>query len=76
MLIGCLFIFNYKNYTFNFNNLITLISIAIILSIAFFLVKKLIKDSKDKTQKLNHLLRFKRNEDVFYKIAIPIKNKE
>lgn len=76
VLIGCLFIFNYKNYTFNFNNSITLISISIILSIAWFFVKKLIKDSKDKTQKLNHLLRFKRNEDVFYKIAIPIKNRE
>ena len=28
-----------------------------------------------KIQKLNHLLRFKRNEDVFYKIANTIENK-
>lgn len=76
VLMGCLFIFNNKNYTFNFNNLITLISIATILSIAWFFVKKLIKDSKDKTQKINHLLRFKRNEDVFTKIALPIENKQ
>lgn len=76
VLIGCLFIFNYKNYTFNFNNLISIISITVMLSIAWFFVKKLIKDSKENIQKLNHLLRFKRNEDVFYKIANNIENKE
>jgi uncharacterized membrane protein len=76
VLIGCLFIFNYKNYTFNFNNLITLISITVMLSIAWFFQKKLIKNSKENIQKLNDLLRFKRNEDVFYKIANNIENKE
>jgi disulfide bond formation protein DsbB len=76
VLIGGLFILKIKNYTYNLNDIITLISITVILSIAWFFLKKLIKDSKENTQKLNHLLRFKRNEDVFYKIANDIENRE
>ena len=76
VLIGGLFILKIKNYTYNLSDTITLILITVMLSIAWFFLKKIIKDSKENTQKLNHLLRFKRNEDVFYKIANNIENKE
>ncbi|CAM3588288.1 vitamin K epoxide reductase family protein [Flavobacterium gelidilacus] len=74
--IGCLFILKIKKYTYNLNDIITLISITVMLSIAWFFLKKIIKNSKENIQKLNNLLRFKRSEDVFYKVAKKVENKE
>lgn len=39
------------------------------------MTKNQLKKSKENLQKLNALLRFKRNENVFTKIAKPIENK-
>lgn len=74
--IGILFILNYKALTLNLHSLISLLILTIGISIAWFLLKKQIVKAKINQQKLNDLLRFKRKEEVFTKIALPIKNKE
>lgn len=73
--IAALFLITYSNQEANYQNLISLLILSIIVVTAWFLAKNFLKKSKENLQKLNALLRFKRNENVFTKIATPIENK-
>jgi uncharacterized membrane protein len=74
--IGILYLIHYKAISINYQHLFSLLILSSTLITAWFLLKKQLRDSKKNLQKLNTLLRFKRKEEVFTKIALPIKNEE
>jgi hypothetical protein len=74
--MAILYLLNYKSISINYQYLTPLLFLSLLLTITWFLLKKQLKNSKENIQKLNTLLRFKRNEDVFYKIALPIEEKQ
>jgi thiol-disulfide isomerase/thioredoxin len=71
-----LYLLNYKSLNPDYQHLVSLLILSSLIVIAWFLLKKQLKSSRENTQNINTLLRFKRNEDVFYKMAIPIEDKQ
>lgn len=74
--IGVLFLINFKNNTYSKHDLISLLFILLLFLSAWFLIKKVLIKSKSNLHKLNSLLRFKRNPDVFAKISAPIASRD
>lgn len=74
--IVILFLINFINNAYNNQDLVSLLLVTISFTSAWFLIKKVLIKAKSNLQKLNSLLRFKRNLDVFGKISLPIENEE
>lgn len=74
--LGVLFVFNYAFLTFQKQDIFTILLLTITFSIAWFYIKKQLLEAKNNNQKLQNLLRFKRKEEIFTKIANPIVHKD
>lgn len=74
--LGILFLLKNEYLTFLNQHLFSVLILSIFFMTAWFLIKKQLLVAKSNLYKLNNLLRFKRKEDVFTKIAKPIENKE
>jgi disulfide bond formation protein DsbB len=74
--IVILFLINFINNAYNNQDLVSLLLVTILFTSAWFLIKKVLIKAKSNLQKLNSLLRFKRNPDVFGKISLAIENEE
>ena len=71
-----LFVLYFNQIVFTFNTITNEILLFITIAIIWFYVKKMVLQNNETKHKLNALLRFKRNEDVFYAIAEETNNSE
>lgn len=71
---GIIFIMHYQSLTFTVQNAIHALLLIIIISFSWFLLKKQLLKGNENEAELNALLRFKRNEEVFYKTSEGIVN--
>ncbi len=71
-----LFLLNYKNITSDNSSLISILIVGLLSVVLWIFIKKQLIKSRNDLKELNKLLRFKRDDSVFSKIALQVKYKD
>lgn len=69
LLIALIFILNFNDFAFSKTILFQIFVLSITVALVWFSIKKQILNANEKETKLNGLLRFKRNEEVFESLS-------